>query len=350
MGMGCTIGSVIPTKKAIIPSAVGVDIGCGMMAGRTNLNAKDLPDNLKDLRISIERGVPLGVGGGHHEGDSVGPTEYFKSFCKLSDRFDDLLGLNEFIEKKKWARQLGTLGSGNHFIEICLDKEDNVWIMLHSGSRGIGNMIGTHFIAMARKEMERWMINLPNKDLAYLPEGSEHFDNYVNAVGWAQDYAMLNRELMFAEVLRNMKHYIPHCEISDVQVNCHHNYVEKENHYGENVFVTRKGAIRARKGDMGIIPGSMGTRSYIVEGKGNVESFHSCSHGAGRTMSRKAAKTKYNTEDLKKSMEGIEYNHRQSIVDEIPNAYKDIDSVMANQKDLVKIKHELRQILSVKGD
>ena len=352
MGKGCTIGSVIPTHKAIIPAAVGVDIGCGMMAVQTNLTSKKLPTNMKEIREAIERGVPLGSGGRHTEKSGTGyfPLEFAKDLSSLNFRFMDLKGLNKFILKKEWNAQLGTLGSGNHFIEICLDKEDNVWIMLHSGSRGIGNMIGTHFIAEAKKDMERWMINLPDKDLSYLPEGSEHFQNYVDAVSWAQDYAMLNRELMMAEIIKNMKHYIPSMKILDAGVNCHHNYVEQEHHYGKNVWVTRKGAIRAREGDMGIIPGSMGARSFIVKGKGNPESFCSCSHGAGRKMSRSAAKNLFTTEDLKNSMGDVEYHHRKSLLDEHPDAYKDIDIVMDNQSDLVEVVHELKQIVSIKGD
>jgi tRNA-splicing ligase RtcB len=251
---------------------------------------------------------------------------------------------------EKASSQLGSLGSGNHFIELCLDEEDNVWVMLHSGSRGIGNMIGRAFIEKAKQEMERWHIHLPDNDLAYLPEGSEHFDSYVSAVDWAQNYAKMNRELMFNVVVNCVSHALKRqVNPSLVVINCHHNYVELENHFGENVYVTRKGAVRAREGDFGIIPGSMGARSFIVVGKGNKESFCSCSHGAGRKMSRSEAKKKFTVEDLQAATAGVECRKDADVIDEIPQAYKDIDEVMNNQSDLVDRVAILRQVLCVKG-
>lgn len=247
--------------------------------------------------------------------------------------------------------QIGSLGGGNHFIEVCLDEKEQVWIMLHSGSRGIGNRIGRQFIELARKDMQKWMINLPDKDLAYFPEGTDHFNNYVDAVHWAQDYARVNRETMMKNILGNLQisGRLPQFTTSDMTVNCHHNYVEKENHYGENILVTRKGAVRARKGELGIIPGSMGARSYIVRGKGNEESFCSCSHGAGRTMSRTAAKRKYSVEDQIAATEGVECRKDAGVIDKIPMAYKDIDAVMDAQKNLVEVVHTFKQVVCVKG-
>ncbi len=264
--------------------------------------------------------------------------------------FSNLKGIGDKAKSKRWAQQMGTLGSGNHFIEICLDKKDRVWFMLHSGSRGIGNMIGMHFIAQAKKEMEKQDARLPDKNLSYFTKDSAKFVEYVNAVSWAQDYASENRKAMMASIVLNVKHAIPKLETRGENINCHHNYVSVERHYGKDVYVTRKGAIRARKGEMGIIPGSMGSRSYIIRGKGNPESFESCSHGAGRSMSRTAARSRFSEKDLATSMGKIEYNHRKSIIDEIPSAYKDINQVMDAQKDLVDIVHELLQIVSIKGD
>ncbi len=367
-GIGSTVGSVIATKKAIIPAAVGVDIGCGMAAGVLHkpngefLRSTDLPTSLSALRSSIERGVPLGAGGAvRHDSEDYTIRNRALSDAGMfreQDRFGDgFYHASEAIYNGdtnkaaiKASQQLGTLGSGNHFIEICLDESDRVWLMLHSGSRGIGNMIGRAFIEKAKLEMERWHIHLPDGDLAYLPEGSEHFNAYVEAVNWAQEYALMNREYMFRQVLRDFSHTLKldiHCK--ERVINCHHNYVELENHFGENVYVTRKGAVRARKGEFGIIPGSMGARSYIVMGKGNPESFCSCSHGAGRKMSRSEAKRRFTVDDLKKATEGVECRKDADVIDEIPQAYKDIDEVMANQADLVEPVITLRQILCIKG-
>ena len=353
-GIGATIGSVIATKGAIIPAAVGVDIGCGMMAVRTTLTANDLPDNLSGARSAIEAAVPHGRtdnGGANDRGAwgdvpdgvaDVWASEFAESYDTITEKHPKALAHNN-------ARHLGTLGTGNHFIEVCLDEDDRVWAMLHSGSRGCGNRIGTYFIQRAKKEMERLFIRLPDKDLAYLVEGSELFANYVEAIGWAQRYAMRNREAMMAAVLRAMGSELPPFDTTDVAVNCHHNYVTKENHFGANVWVTRKGAVRARDGDMGIIPGSMGARSYIVRGKGNADSFHSCAHGAGRAMSRTEAKKRFTLEDHAKATEGVECRKDADVIDETPGAYKDIDAVMAAQADLVEVVHTLRQVVCVKG-
>lgn len=343
-GIGATVGSVIATRRAIIPAAVGVDIGCGVNAVMTSLVAEDLPDSLTDLRHSIERGVPLGPGGKHND-DPIDSTSE-----DLYDRMEaGEVPTHKYISTRNAMRQLGTLGSGNHFIEICLDEVQRVWIMLHSGSRGIGNQIGQLFITQAQSLCEKFMIELPHKDLAYLPIGTTEFDAYWRAVKWAQDYAMHNRRLMMQEVLRSLAHHVKPFQLATEAVNCHHNYVDLENHFGENLYVTRKGAIRAREGDLGIIPGSMGTRSYIVRGRGCVESYHSCSHGAGRRMSRKRARDEHTVEDLVRQTEGVECRKDKAILDEIPTAYKDIDQVMENQKDLVEVVHTLKAVLCVKG-
>ena len=346
LGKGATVGSVIATRKAIIPAAVGVDIGCGMNAVRLSLKATDLPDSLRSVRLGIEKAVPLGAGGAHKTEQITGASDCAKGLDVILDKHKELL---KMIKPGVYAKQVGTLGSGNHFIELCLDENDDVWVMLHSGSRGIGNKIGMYFISLAKKEMERWHINLPDKDLAYLTEGSEHYDEYIEAVEWAQDYAALNRTAMMEKVLSVLQTELPPFTITREAINCHHNYIEKENHYGENVWVTRKGAIRARVGDYGIIPGSMGARSYIVRGLGNKESFCSCSHGAGRKMSRGAATKAFTVEDLKSATEGIECRKDSGVIDEIPMAYKDIDQVMANQNDLVQVVHTLKQVVNVKG-
>ncbi len=353
-GIGATIGSVIPTKGAIIPAAVGVDIGCGMMAVRTTLRARDLPDNLSGVRSAIEAAVPHGRtdnGGANDRGAwgdvPDGVAEIWNS--ELGSTYQTIIEKHPKALAHNNARHLGTLGTGNHFIEVCLDEDDRVWAMLHSGSRGCGNRIGTYFIQQAKKEMERWFIQLPDKDLAYLVEGSELFGDYVQAVGWAQRYAVRNREAMMAAVLMAMGSELPPFGATDVAVNCHHNYVTKENHFGANVWVTRKGAVRARDGDLGIIPGSMGARSYIVRGKGNADSFDSCSHGAGRAMSRTEAKKRFTIEDHAKATEGVECRKDADVIDETPGAYKDIDAVMAAQTDLVEVVHTLRQVVCVKG-
>ena len=358
-GLGATIGSVIPTVGAIIPAAVGVDIGCGMMAVQTSLTANDLPDNLKGVRSAIERAVPHGRTIGrkrrHRSRDegSLGktPASVDAAWTGLEAGFDRLCERHPALKKSNHRVHLATLGSGNHFIEVCLDEEDRLWFMLHSGSRGVGNKIGRHFIELARKDMERHFIQLPDRDLAYFPEGTEHFDEYVEAVEWAQTFARINRQLMrnhLSAAVRDLAG-LPEFEAELEAVNCHHNYVTREHHYGKDVLVTRKGAVRARKGDMGIIPGSMGARSFIVRGKGNRESFHSCSHGAGRAMSRSKAVKTFTVEDHKKATEGVECRKDSGVIDETPAAYKSIDAVMEAQKDLVEIVHTLRQVVCVKG-
>jgi tRNA-splicing ligase RtcB len=354
MGMGATVGSVIPTLGAIIPAAVGVDIGCGMIANRTTLTAKDLPDNLRYIREAIEKAVPHGRtdNGGPNDrgafGNPSGRAQYlwdnhlasgYKTLCERHPKLDRGNSLNH----------LGTLGTGNHFIEICLDEEQRVWIMLHSGSRGVGNRFGQYFIELAKEDMRRFFINLPDQDLAYFPEETEHFADYWAAVMWAQDYARLNRELMLENVHYALEGILPFFEIREEAVNCHHNYVAREAHYGKNVFVTRKGAVRAREGDLGIIPGSMGARSYIVRGKGNKESLCSCSHGAGRRMSRTEAKRRFTAADHAAATAGVECRKDDDVIDETPAAYKDIDAVMAAQADLVDVVHTLKQVVCVKG-
>lgn len=349
MGIGATVGSVIPTKGAIIPAAVGVDIGCGMNALRLSLKAIDLPDSLKKVRSAIETVVPVGFDA--HK-SPVAPNSTLKP---LDKRLDILLGKHPSIGKMQknfgqtWAKQLGTLGGGNHFIEICLDENQDVWVMLHSGSRGIGNVIGRYFINLAKKEMERHFIQLPHRDLAYFTEGAEYFTDYVEAVQWAQEYALINRREMMRLVLEALKGLFPRVEITKEAINCHHNYVEQETHFGEAVYLTRKGAISAREGELGIIPGSMGARSFIVRGKGNADAFCSCSHGAGRRMSRSAAKKRFNLNDMMSQTEGVECRKDKGVIDEIPGAYKDIDQVMAYQEDLVEVVHTLKQVVCVKG-
>ncbi len=348
-GIGATIGSVIATHNAIIPAAVGVDIGCGMIACRLSLEANDLSEVLlKKLFDQISRDVP--VGREQHKEDRA-QTHYALPFGaqlkRMTDKHPQLL--KSFGKSSDWVRQMGSLGGGNHFIEICLDEAGRIWVMLHSGSRGVGNAIGNYFIALARKDMERWMISLPDRDLAYFPEGTEHFDDYAEAVQWAQDYAYANRQAMLDLILAALARHMPAFQVTAEAVNCHHNYVARENHYGENVWITRKGAIRARAGDLGIIPGSMGAKSFIVRGKGNPESFCSCSHGAGRKMSRTAAEKAFTTADLARQTEGVFCRKDKGVIDEIPGAYKDIDEVMANQDDLVEVVHTLKQVVCVKG-
>lgn len=353
IGIGATVGSVIPTKNAIIPAAVGVDIGCGMMACRTSLTATDLPDSLGHVRSAIERAVPHGRSSGRRRDKGSwhnAPKTSEAAWAKLVDRFGVITDKHKVIRHSNNLNHLGTLGTGNHFIEICLDQEDRVWFMLHSGSRGVGNRIGRHFIELAKRDMEKWFINIPDKDLAYFPEGTDHFDDYVEAVEWAQDFAFSNRQVMMQNVIHAMREVLPVPFEAEVEaVNCHHNYVSRENHFGENIFVTRKGAVRARKGDMGIIPGSMGTRSYIVRGLGNEDSFCSCSHGAGRVMSRTEAKKRVSMEEHLEAVKDVECRKDAAVIDETPAAYKPIDQVMDAQKDLVEVVHTLRQIVCVKG-
>jgi tRNA-splicing ligase RtcB (3'-phosphate/5'-hydroxy nucleic acid ligase) len=349
LGIGATIGSVIATHKAIIPAAVGVDIGCGMVAARLSITAKDLDEKaLQKVFDQISRDVPVGRGQHADHRVLVDAARPFEPGLKsLTDRHPQLL--KAFGKFSKWANQMGTLGGGNHFIEVCLDESDQVWVMLHSGSRGIGNAIAEYFIQLARKDMERWMINLPDRNLAYFPEGTEYFNDYVEAVHWAQEYAMANRQAMLDLVLDSLARHLPPFTVTTEAVNCHHNYVSKEHHYGADVWVTRKGAIRAREGDLGIVPGSMGTRSYIVRGKGSHESFCSSAHGAGRRMSRMAAEEHFTEADLEAQTAGVICRKDKGVLDEIPGAYKDIDQVMENQRDLTEILHTLKQLVCVKG-
>lgn len=354
-GKGSTIGSVIPTIGAIIPAAVGVDIGCGMMAVMTSLVASDLPDDLGPLRSAIERVVPhgrtVGKGSSRDKGawhDLPQATE--EAWKTLDAGFAAIVDKHPKLAKANTAVHLGTLGTGNHFLEVCLDQADRVWLMLHSGSRGVGNQIGSYFIEKAKEDMRRWYINVPDADLAYFPEGTEHFDDYVEAVDWAQRYAMTNRQVMMQHAIDALRKVIvkpfdAHLEA----VNCHHNYVAREHHFGKNVFITRKGAVHAGEGVMGIIPGSMGAKSFIVRGRGNQESFCSCSHGAGRVMSRAEAKRRFTVADHVADTVGIECRKDEDVIDETPKAYKDIDAVMAAQADLVEIVHTLRQVVCVKG-
>ena len=355
-GMGATIGSVVATRGAVIPAAVGVDIGCGMIAQRTTLTASDLPDSLSALRSELERTIPHGRTNNGMAGDrgawANAPEKQSALFSPMLADLQSILTKHQAITKAadRAASHLGTLGGGNHFVEICLDEVDRVWIMLHSGSRGVGNKIGSYFIDLAKKDMEKWFISLPDADLAYIPEGSQHYGDYLQAVHWAQDFARVNRELMMSAALTALSKAVPKAFTCDCgAVNCHHNYVSHENHFGQNVLVTRKGAVRARDGDLGIIPGSMGAKSFIVRGKGNPDSFCSCSHGAGRTMSRAEAKRRFTLEDHAAATAGIECRKDAEVIDETPSAYKSIDAVMAAQADLVSIEHTLRQVVCVKG-
>jgi len=357
VGKGATVGSVIPTDGAVIPAAVGVDLGCGMVAARTSLNARELPDNLHELRLAIEAAVPHGrTANGRPEVDrgawgDRAPARVQSAWAQITAGYDQIVAKHPKIGRGAHFQHLGTLGTGNHFIEVCLDEAEAVWFMLHSGSRGVGNRIGSYFIELARQDMRRWYINLPDQDLAYLPEGTEHFDDYVAAVAWAQDFAAINRRLMMEAVVEAARasQQLPAFSVEGEVVNCHHNYVAREHHYGKNVWVTRKGAVRARLGDLGIIPGSMGARSYIVRGLGNEEAFHSSSHGAGRAMSRTAAKKKFTLADHAAATDGIECRKDAEVIDETPGAYKSIEAVMEAQKDLVEVVHTLRQVVCVKG-
>ena len=355
-GKGSTVGSVVATQKVIIPAMVGVDIGCGMMAVKTSLKSEDLPPSLKTMRLEIESSVPHGrsdKGGKNDVGSWRNniPTEVENCWNnELKEDFKDIYKKHPKIEKSNHINHLGSLGGGNHFIEICLDLENSVWIMLHSGSRGVGNRIGNYFISMAKQDMQKYFINLPDKDLAYIPEGSSYFWDYFRALLWAQKYAKINREIMMERIInsvrKNMK--IPF-KIIGTAINCHHNYVTKENHYNKDFWLTRKGAVRAGKGDLGIIPGSMGEKSFIVRGKGNADSLTSCSHGAGRVMSRNEAKKSFNEKDIKEQTKGVECKKDSSVIDEIPKAYKPIEKVMAAQSDLIEVIAELKQIICIKG-
>lgn len=354
---GATVGSVIPTRGAVIPAAVGVDIGCGMMAVRTTLTASDLPDTLAGIRSLIERAVPHGGPGvkgswreqGRHGAPNAVVTKW--TATGLEGRYNALIAKHPKLASAASITQLGTLGGGNHFIEVCLDADQRVWVMLHSGSRGIGNAIGQFFIERAKALVkDRVGVRLADQDLAWLEEGEPDFDDYVEAVSWGQDFARLNRELMMVRVLQALREAgLPAFRTDKEAVNCHHNYVVKERHFGEEVWLTRKGAVRAGLGELGIIPGSMGAKSFIVRGKGNAEAFCTCSHGAGRTMSRAEAKRRFTVDDHVAATAGVECRKDEGVIDEIPMAYKDIDAVMAAQADLVEIVHTLRQVVCVKG-
>ena len=351
VGIGSTVGSVIPTRKAIIPAAVGVDIGCGMIAVRTTLTSHQVSDNAQDLFEAISKAVPHGGERGKETGnwDRI-PQSSKDEWERLKPGFRKIVDKHGQASSRSVETQLGTLGGGNHFIEVCLDEQDHVWFMLHSGSRGVGNKIGSHFIELAKKDMDRLDRRLPNRDLAYFEEGAEHFDDYVEAVLWAQDYARTNRDIMLEQTVRAVRKAIPvKFMLTEEAINCHHNYVQKEQHFGEDLYVTRKGAVSARAGELGIIPGSMGTRSYIVRGLGNADSFHSCSHGAGRVMPRGVAKSTITLDMHRKATEGVACRKDRDVIDESPAAYKDIDVVMDAQKDLVEVVHTLKQIVCVKG-
>lgn len=354
MGKGATVGSVIPTRSAIIPAAVGVDIGCGMVAAMTNLTAEDLPDSLYSLRNAIERDVPVGFNE-HEKGIPAVSGPYAdvlrKNLRKTMDAFDHLAMKQHLgrADEKKIGRQIGTLGGGNHFIEICLDTNSNVWVMLHSGSRGIGNQIGTVAIEMAKEQALKRSYGLADADLAWLDEGTPEFDAYIEAMHWAQDYARFNRDTMMSLVLAVLRNKIPQMKVVGEVINCHHNFTSLEEHFGQDMWVTRKGAVSAKEGQMGIIPGSMGAKSFIVKGKGNHDAYCSCSHGAGRKMSRNQAKKLFTSLDLQNQTAGVECRKDDAVIDEIPGAYKDIDEVMAAQSDLVDIVHTLKQVMCIKG-
>ncbi len=358
-GIGATVGSVIPTLRAIIPAAVGVDIGCGMIACKTSLRAEDLPDNLAPLRAAIEKAVPHGMtpkqfrakGSNRDKGswDSP-PNEADAAWAQLADEFEAICQDYPRLRNTNNHRHMGTLGGGNHFIEVCLDEQGSVWVMLHSGSRGVGNAMGTLFIELAKRDAQLHQRNLPDEDLAYFEEGAQYFGDYVRGVGWAQRFARLNREVMMQRTLQALRAIVPKPFESHLEaVNCHHNYVQKETHFGQEVYLTRKGAVSAKAGELGIIPGSMGAKSFIVRGKGNPESFMSCSHGAGRAMSRTKAKKMFTVADQVRATEGVECRKDEAVIDEIPMAYKDIDAVMHAQRDLVDVVYVLKQVLCVKG-
>ncbi len=344
LGKGATVGSVIPTDGAIIPAAVGVDIGCGMIAVRTQFTADQLPADRKPLREAVERAIPLSAG---NYNAAISPTA--EARLDALDELAEAAGFNPGNYAKNWELQLGTLGSGNHFIEVSLDEDDRVWLFLHSGSRGIGNKIAQHHIQVAQEYCARHFITLPDKDLAYLVEGTDEFNRYIAELRWAQTFALLNREEMMDRLIRRFEDWIGSTIVETERVNCHHNYTSREGHFGRNVWLSRKGAINAERGRPGLIPGSMGTRSYVVVGKGNPLSLNSSPHGAGREHSRSSAKRTFTMEQLEENMQGIEWSHSAAFLDEIPAAYKPIDVVMEDAADLVEVVHELRQIINVKG-
>jgi tRNA-splicing ligase RtcB len=346
LGKGATVGSVIATKGAIIPAAVGVDIGCGMIGVKTKFFAKDLPESLEKTRNGIERRIPLGAGVFNKK---ITPSAE-KRVAQLKKSGKDYLGVD-----RKWPEALGSLGSGNHFIEIAVDESDQVWVVLHSGSRGIGNKLAMKHIKIAQKIMGHELVKLTDRDLAYLAEGRKEFTEYITDLLWAQDFALLNREEMMDRVMTELSYlfYKEDGHQKDIElerINCHHNFTQRENHFKENVWVTRKGAIQMKQGQKGVIPGSMGTRSYVVSGLENKMAYHSAPHGAGRRFSRGEARRRFTMDDFKKAMTGIECRHSAKLIDELPMAYKDIDEVMENSKELVKVEHTLRQVVNVKGD
>ena len=345
LGIGATVGSVIPTLHAVIPAAVGVDIGCGMIAVRTQYSVEDLPKDRRRLREDIERAVPLSAG--HNNRNVLASAEpRVAELRKLAAN----AGFDPARYTKKWHLQLGSLGSGNHFIEVCADETGAVWLFLHSGSRGIGNSIAQHHIGVARQMVAKKQIRLPHPDLAYLEEGTPQFDQYIRELRWAQHFALLNREEMMDRVSSQFGKWAGGPVRERERINCHHNFTRQETHYGKSVWVSRKGAIKAEHGDPGLIPGSMGTASYVVEGRGNPVSLNSSPHGAGREYSRTAARKAFTLAELKRAMHGIEFRAAEALIDEIPAAYKPIDIVMRDAADLVRIRHTLRQLINVKGD
>lgn len=350
LGMGATVGSVIATKGAIIPAAVGVDIGCGMIAVRTKFTSASMPESLKNVRAGIERRIPLGAGGNNKK-----LTESAARRVAILAFEADEQGMDLSKYDTNWSEQVGSLGSGNHFIEICLDQQDQVWIVLHSGSRGIGNKLASAHIKIAQKLMADFCIALKDRDLAYFPESQVGFKNYIRDLLWAQDFALANREEMMDRVLTELSYAIykedgHQKKIELDRINCHHNFTQKENHFGSNLWITRKGAIQMRQGQLGVIPGSMGTNSYVVSGLGNKMSYESAPHGAGRRFSRTQAFKNFTMEDFDKAMAGIECRRSEKLIDELPGAYKDIGEVMQNSSELVKIEYELKQIVNVKGN
>ena len=352
VGMGATVGSCIPTDGAIIPAAVGVDIGCGMVAVRTPLSRSELPENLSGIREGIERRIPLSAGKYDRRLSSTAEPRVAALEEKGGDRLRVYRKLSRRVD---WRRQLGSLGSGNHFIEITVDESGSVWAFLHSGSRGIGNRIATHHIGTAQKLMKQQSIRLPDRDLAYLSEGTEEFDDYIHDLRWAQDFALFNREEMMDRVMTELSYTVyreggHEDELELERIQCHHNFTQKEHHFGEDVWVSRKGAIQAKEGQMGLIPGSMGTASYVVRGLGSAEAFETAPHGAGRRFSRGEARRRFTMDDFDRDMQGIEVRRSKEFIDELPGAYKDIDTVMEQSKDLVEIVHTFRQIVNVKGD
>lgn len=345
LGLGATVGSVIPTLRAVMPAAVGVDIGCGMIAVLTDTTVDQLPDDRTPLRLAIERAIPLSAGAANNR--IVATAE--PRVAEL-EQLAAAAGFDPAQRAGRWREQLGTLGSGNHFIEVSADELDRVWLFLHSGSRGVGNKIAQTYIDIAKKLAAQWYISLPDADLAYLVEGTPEFSRYIAELRWAQHYALLNREEMMDRVVRQFTEWVGGDVAQLERINCHHNFTQKETHFGKEVWVSRKGAISAKAGELGLIPGSMGTASYVVVGKGNVMALESSPHGAGRLYSRSAARRTFTQDQLREAMTGIEFRDTDAFIDEIPHAYKPIDEVMADASDLVEIRHTLRQLVNVKGD